>query len=721
MVPYKSGNVYVYDDFVRHCVDYDVPPSRHAAQQTGNVSVITAADSMSSQDYDVPHRVSPTLVSCRNNDDDVDFGVGDYDLLSPCQRPASDVDCSVSSNRSSVTSVMSGGSLSSGCASIRSAQSPSLCVGRSTTATGARMNGYGPHLGDQSAPRHFVSESTSNSSADSGIALQSALNFLPKNGTSTLNGVFYGRNDTADDIDCLDYDVPVASVNGSEQRCPDVVDERRTAAPQRQCPSLSVKHVSPVISNELRHRDMDRCANDAGRCRIDELRDCVMRNVQRFLAWTGRATGDACTDAATARQCYGQVKLAGLAVRTSLKDLVAVVDGNPPELLHHHIDPLNKSLLEIDRRLDCLIASGSEGYPHRLAGSTTGGWRAARESSVCRDRLQAVAEIVADLPELVRRFTIFVANNSAVVVQLQDDIDVIQSSPPSCVHSKVLPPTPPQRKDSHQQDKPPLSPPSIPSASPRGRPPLGKPPPVKPKPPKSVTWKRPPQTPAQPRSAGSPGTTTANGTPSRANSAKHERRVAELNKKNVPSTDGWNEDDCDYVSIVREVEREMESLDKPVMKSSTLRTNPRTSAPLSDDDRELLEFYSSQIRAHAADVDAASAQFYRCCSSSSTVDTFVRRSRFVVLAAHRLVYVGDVIARHMTDRSVGDRVAAAANELCNELKVVVMATRDAAVATANNQNRAVAACVQQTMIDSVRRATDNCRSVCDIIGAIACQ
>jgi len=708
----------VYDDAVQQSVDYDVPAARHPVQLTKNSSAIAIIEP--TQDYDVPTGVSLTLASCTSNDDDVDFGVGDYDLLSPpSQRPASDVDTGASSNRSSVTSVLSGGSLSSGCASIRSAQSPLACASLNTAA-GARLNGYVPQLmGDQFATRRCVSETTSDTSADSGITLQAAYNSPLNNGTSTLNAVIYNeRIDAADDIDCFDYDVPVASTNDTAKPYVNTVDERRSATPQLQCVS-SINHVSPVISNESSQGS--RCAED-GVCRrhVEDLRDCVMRNVQRFLAWTGRAADDACRDATVARQYYGQAKLAGLAVRTSLKELIAVVNGNPPELLHHHINPLNQLFLEIDRRLDCLIASGGDGFSQRLTVPTAGGRRAARESSACRDRLQAVAEVVADLPELVKRFTVFVVTNSAIVVRPPDYLDLIQSPTSSCVHKNLqpLPPLPPQRKDSHQRDKPPQSPPAVAGASPRGRrPPLSKPPPVKPKPPRSVTWRRPPPAPVQPRPAVLPVATTANVTASRMNGAKYERRVAELNKKNGSSTDGWNEDDCDYVSIVREVEREMESLGKPMIKNSALGTDAHT---LSDDDRELLAFYASQISAHVADVDAASTEFYRCCSSWPAVDSFVRRSRFVVLAAHRLVYVGDVIARHMTDRSVGDRVSAAANQLCNELKLVVVTTRDAAIATADNDNPAAAG-ARETMMESVGRATDNCRRLCDIINAIACQ
>jgi len=44
---------------------------------------------------------------------------------------------------------------------------------------------------------------------------------------------------------------------------------------------------------------------------------------------------------------------------------------------------------------------------------------------------------------------------------------------------------------------------------------------------------------------------------------------------------------------------------------------------------------------------------------------------------HRLVYVGDVIARHVTNQSVGDRIAPAAIELCGQLERVAMTSRNA--------------------------------------------
>jgi len=758
-VPHKSGgNVYVYDDVVQQSLDYDVPTTRYITQQqaasAATVSFTTAVDCLSStQDYDIPSGADGVSSSYRcynGGGDDVEC-FGDYDLLSPlpAQRPASDVDCSLSSNRSSVTSVMSAGSLSSGCASIRSAhQSASVVSGVAPSAAAVSLpgalpvNGSFPGVVDhQPVPRLFV---TSDGSADSGIALQTAADFnaspvqVDNSATSTMTTTNGGVSVT-EDSDCFDYDVPVPveSVNnGSGGGQPvDLVDHRPITSSQLHRQS-ALKHASPVNSSDEfspRRDDVtNRCSADdvARRRRVDELRDRVTRSVQRFLSWTARATSsNITTDATAARHCYGQAKLAGLAVRTSLKELVAVVDAsNPPELFQRHDDALGKLLAEVDRRLDRLIECGSEGR----SGLVGGGRRAtARQNSACRDRLLALAEVVAGLSGPVKQFSDFVATTSAVILRpMDDDLDAVQPPAPSSPTSsaaKVLPPVPTQRRDSLQRDRPPLSPTGI--VGPRARrPPLGKPPPppVKPKPPKSVSWGRrapiQPRPPATPAGGGplSTAVTMMNG-PVQNSPSRYEHgplAAAEVTRRKNDDG-GWNEDDCDYVSIVRQVEREMRST---TLLAALGHTDGRR-RPLDDDDRELLSFFSAQVRAHAVDVDAASADFLRCCASSSTcvgVDAFVRRSRFVVLAAHRLVYVGDVIARHVTDQSVRERVAAAANALCDRLKAVVMATRDAAVATINNENPAAVSSARQTMVDSVRHATNDCRCLCDVINSVSC-
>jgi len=128
--------------------------------------------------------------------------------------------------------------------------------------------------------------------------------------------------------------------------------------------------------------------------------------------------------------------------------------------------------------------------------------------------------------------------------------------------------------------------------------------------------------------------------------------IVVLRREGVRGGDDWGRSLVYLVSIVREVERELVSISRPATKSSTRRTDPHTSAaPLGGDDRKPSALYATQIDAHAADVDAS--------------------------PAHRLVYVGDIIARHVTNQSVGDRIAPAATESCGQLELVTLTSRNA--------------------------------------------
>jgi hypothetical protein len=219
----------------------------------------------------------------------------------------------------------------------------------------------------------------------------------------------------------------------------------------------------------------------------------------------------------------------------------------------------------------------------------------------------------------------------------------------------------------------------------------------------------------------------------------------EKNENDVVFGKGWTADCCDYVSIVREVERQMATSIPPVLpcrspsnrspgqfhgrnsptSATIVRCQTPTARPLSDSDQELIAFYAAQTESHSAVVDAATADFYQCMTSTSSVinsypasaDVFVRRSRMVVLAAHKLVYIGDAIARHVSDPVIRDRVASAANTLCDRLKAVVMATKEAALAETGNGSASAVVQRRCVLIDCVQRATDGCRRLNDVINS----
>lgn len=130
--------------------------------------------------------------------------------------------------------------------------------------------------------------------------------------------------------------------------------------------------------------------------------------------------------------------------------------------------------------------------------------------------------------------------------------------------------------------------------------------------------------------------------------------------------------------------------------------NNSGSGILSGPDRELVSFYGQQARAHLDVVESAATDFCRCCASLPVGDApdpevVMQRGKLVVLAGHKLVYIGDSVARHVTNSIVAERVSITANELCERLKEVVAATKDAAGSPG-------CAALRQRAVDVVREA-----------------
>jgi len=138
---------------------------------------------------------------------------------------------------------------------------------------------------------------------------------------------------------------------------------------------------------------------------------------------------------------------------------------------------------------------------------------------------------------------------------------------------------------------------------------------------------------------------------------------------------------------------------------------------LNDSDRELVVFYEAQVRAHAAVVENAVFDFCRyassCGSADLSPDVFVQRGKLVVLAAHKLVYVGDSVARHVANTTVCNQVATAANNLCDRLKVVVTATKEAAILSPHN------AVLRLRAVESVKAAAAACTVLGDVMASFA--
>ncbi|XP_041759707.2 enhancer of filamentation 1 [Coregonus clupeaformis] len=113
-------------------------------------------------------------------------------------------------------------------------------------------------------------------------------------------------------------------------------------------------------------------------------------------------------------------------------------------------------------------------------------------------------------------------------------------------------------------------------------------------------------------------------------------------------------------------------------------------------DRQLLGFYAEQCQQHFVTLLNAVDAFFGCVGTGQPPRIFVAHSKFVILSAHKLVFIGDTLSRQVATPEVANRVMNSSNVLCDLLKTVVGATKTAALHYPNT------AAVQ----DMVDRVTD---------------
>lgn len=111
--------------------------------------------------------------------------------------------------------------------------------------------------------------------------------------------------------------------------------------------------------------------------------------------------------------------------------------------------------------------------------------------------------------------------------------------------------------------------------------------------------------------------------------------------------------------------------------SSSFSTGSGTSVCLRD--RQLLGFYADQCEQHFVTLLNAVDAFFGCVKAGQPPRIFVAHGKFVILSAHKLVFIGDTLSRQVTTAEVSNRVMNLSNMLCEMLKTVVSATKTAAL------------------------------------------
>ncbi|XP_076999770.1 enhancer of filamentation 1 isoform X2 [Tamandua tetradactyla] len=106
---------------------------------------------------------------------------------------------------------------------------------------------------------------------------------------------------------------------------------------------------------------------------------------------------------------------------------------------------------------------------------------------------------------------------------------------------------------------------------------------------------------------------------------------------------------------------------------------PAPSSGVGTQDRQLLCFYYDQCETHYISLLNAIDALFSCVSSAQPPRIFVAHSKFVILSAHKLVFIGDTLTRQVAAQDIRNKVMNSSNQLCEQLKAIVMATKMAAL------------------------------------------
>ncbi|XP_026867325.2 embryonal Fyn-associated substrate [Electrophorus electricus] len=117
-----------------------------------------------------------------------------------------------------------------------------------------------------------------------------------------------------------------------------------------------------------------------------------------------------------------------------------------------------------------------------------------------------------------------------------------------------------------------------------------------------------------------------------------------------------------------------------VISTNDTRLSPSPPMPmsLSLEDSELLSFYSSQSLSHLSCLADAIDSLFTSVQGNQPPRIFVSRGKSLIVTAHKLVFIGDTLARLLSSSDLRAKVTTSSGHLCQALKAVVVATKGAA-------------------------------------------
>ncbi|KAM4705436.1 enhancer of filamentation 1 [Rhinophrynus dorsalis] len=134
------------------------------------------------------------------------------------------------------------------------------------------------------------------------------------------------------------------------------------------------------------------------------------------------------------------------------------------------------------------------------------------------------------------------------------------------------------------------------------------------------------------------------------------------------------------LSQFQQLEREITApVENDISKWKSPRGITVENSSLAPQDKQLLSFYSDQCETLFISLQNAIDAFFGCMSNGQPPRIFVAHSKFVILSAHKLVFIGDNLSRQVVTPEICKRLMNSSNQLCELLKNIVMATKMAAL------------------------------------------
>ncbi|KAM4688823.1 enhancer of filamentation 1 [Discoglossus pictus] len=159
-----------------------------------------------------------------------------------------------------------------------------------------------------------------------------------------------------------------------------------------------------------------------------------------------------------------------------------------------------------------------------------------------------------------------------------------------------------------------------------------------------------------------------------------ERQQKELLEKENIIKQGKPQLEQHQLSQFQQLESEITApVENDISKWKSPQSIAAESSSLAPQDKQLLSFYSDQCENLFISLLNAIDAFFNCMSTAQPPRIFVAHSKFVILSAHKLVFIGDTLSRQVVTQEICNRLMNSSNQLCELLKNIVTATKMAAL------------------------------------------